>query len=349
MLADGLDYVIGVDTHRDEHVVAVLTAAAGAVVAGKAVRANGRGYRETLRFAECHAAGRRAWAIEGTGSYGAGLARYLAEHGETVLEVSRTPQAERRLRGKDDSLDAVRTARAALASDTLALPRAGERREALRLLLVARRSAVDVRREALAQLRGVIVTAPDRLREELRGLPVGRLLERCSRLRRSSSGSADELATRLVLRSLARRIEAATLEAAELEHAILAHVRALAPRLLDEPGVGPIVAAQLLVAWSHQGRVRSEAAFARLAGVAPIPASSGQTTRHRLSRGGDRQLNRALHTIVLHRRQHDAATKAYIARRIAEGKSRRDATRLLKRYLARHLYRLLQQQEPQMT
>jgi transposase len=152
-----------------------------------------------------------------------------------------------------------------------------------------------------------------------------------------------------VLRSLAHRIQAATVEAAELEQEILAHVRALAPQLLGEPGVGPIVAAQLIVAWSHHGRVRSEAAFARLAGVAPVPASSGQTVRHRLSRGGDRQLNRALHTIALHRRQHDATTKDYIARRIAEGKTRRDATRLLKRYLARHLYRLLQQQEPQMT
>jgi transposase len=266
-----------------------------------------------------------------------------------VLEVSRTARTERRLRGKDDALDAARTARAALASETLALPRSGERREALRLLLVARRSAVDVRREALGQLRGVIVTAPDRLREDLRQLPTGRLLERCSRLRRSGSASADELATRLVLRSLARRIQAATVEAGELEREILAHVRALAPRLLDEPGVGPIVAGQLLVAWSHHGRLRSEAAFARLAGVAPIPASSGQTTRHRLSRGGDRQLNRALHTIVLHRRQHDPQTKHYTAQRIAEGKTKRDATRLLKRYLARHLYRLLQQQKPQMA
>ena len=249
---------------------------------------------------------------------------------------------------RDDSLDAARTARAALASETLALPRSGERREALRLLLITRRSAVDVRREALGQLRGVIVTAPDRLRQELRGLPLGRLLERCSRLRRSSAMSADEVATRLVLRSLGRRIQAATVEADELEQEILGHVRALAPRLLDEPGVGPIVAAQLIVAWSHRGRLRSEAAFARLAGVAPIPASSGQTTRHRLSRGGDRQLNRALHTVVLHRRQHDPATQAYIERRVAEGKSRRDATRLLKRYLARNLYRLLQQ-EPLMT
>src|SRR5207248_870287 len=294
MLADELDYVLGVDTHRDEHVLAVVTAPAGAVIAGTTAAANVRGYRQLLRVAACHAPGRRAWAIEGTGSYGAGLARYLADRGETVLEVSRTPRSERRLRGKDDALDAVRTARAALASEALALPRNGERREALRLLLVARRSAVDVRREALGQLRGVIVTAPDRLREELRVLPTGGLLERCSRLRRSSGAGADELATRLVLRSLARRIEAATAEAAELEREILAHVRALAPALLDEPGVGPIVAAQLLVAWSHRGRLRSEAAFARLAGVAPVPASSGQTVRHRLSRGGDRQLNRAL-------------------------------------------------------
>jgi len=346
MVADELDYVIGVDTHLDEHVLAIIAAPSGAVVARRSIQASARGYAAALRFAAAEANGARVWAIEGTGSYGAGLARFLAGRKETVLEISRTPRAERRLRGKDDSLDATRTARAALASEALALPRSGERREALRLLLVARRSAVDVRREALGQLRGVIVTAPDKLREELRGVPVGRLLERCSRLRRSRSAGADELATRLVLRSLARRIEAATLEAAVLERELLGHVRALAPQLLDEPGVGPIVAAQLIVAWSHRGRLRSEAAFARLAGVAPVPASSGKTTRHRLSRGGDRQLNRALHTVVLHRRQHDPATRDYIARRIAEGKSRRDATRLLKRYLARHLYRLLQNQEP---
>jgi transposase len=349
MLADELDYVVGVDTHLDEHVLAVVAAATGAVVARLAVRTNPRGYSAALRFAEEAGDGARLWAIEGTGSYGAGLARYLAGRDETVLEIGRTPRPERRLRGKDDSLDAARIARAALASETLALPRSGERREALRLLLIARRSAVDVRREALGQLRGVIVTAPDQLREELRGLPLGRLLERCSRLRRSRSAGADELATRLVLRSLARRIEAATLEAAELERELLGHVQALAPRLLDEPGVGPIVAAQLIVAWSHHGRLRSEAAFARLAGVAPVPASSGQTVRHRLSRGGDRQLNRALHTIVLHRRQHDTATQDYIARRIADGKSRRDATRLLKRYLARRLYRLLQNEMPLTT
>ncbi|HVP75543.1 MAG TPA: transposase [Gaiellaceae bacterium] len=181
MLADELDYVLGVDTHRDEHVLAVVTAPAGAVVAGSAAPASACGYRELLRVAERHAPGRRAWAIEGTGSYGAGLGRFLASHGERVLEVSRTPRGERRLRGKSDALDAVNTARAALASDTLALPRSGERREAVRLLLVARRSAVDVRREALTQLRAVIVTAPEPLRQELRRLSEGKLLDRCSR------------------------------------------------------------------------------------------------------------------------------------------------------------------------
>jgi transposase len=298
MVAELVDYVVGVDTHRDEHTLALVEAASGAVVAERTVSTDGRGYAQALRFAQEQAQGARAWALGGAGHYGAGLARYLSKRGETVLEVGRSARSERRLRGKDDRLDAVRAARSALSNELLPWPRSGERREALRLLLVARRSAVDVRREALVQVRSVIVTAPDQLREQLRGLPVGRLLERCRRLRRSRSAAPDELATRLVLRSLARRIEAATFEAVELEREILALVRALAPQLLEEPGVGPIVAAQLLVAWSHRGRLRSQAAFARLAGVAPLPASSGQTRRHRLSRGGDRQLNRAPHTIV---------------------------------------------------
>ena len=278
-----------------------------------------------------------------------GSTRYLGDRGETVLEVGRQARTERRLRGKDDPLDAIRAARTGLAAETLTLPRAGQRQEALRVLLLSRRSAVDVRRVALVQLRSVIVTAPEQLRDELRRLPVTKLIQRCSRFRRSGSRTPDELAIVLALRSLARRIEAATAEADELEREILEHVRALVPELLDEPGVGPIVAAQLIVTWSHKDRVRSEAAFARLAGVAPLPASSGQTIRHRLSRGGDRQLNRALHTVILHRRQHDPATRDYITRRIAEGKSKRDATRILKRYLARHLYRVMQKATPLTT
>ena len=170
MLADQVDYVVGVDTHRDEHVLAVVVASTGAVVAQRSVATTSRGYGQALRFAAEHAAGRRVWAVEGAGHYGAGLARHLSGRGETVLEAGRSPRNERRLQGKDDGLDAIRAARTVLSSETLALPRAGQRREALRLLMVARRSAVDVRREALVQLRSVIVTAPDELRQELRGL-----------------------------------------------------------------------------------------------------------------------------------------------------------------------------------
>jgi transposase len=349
MLADELDYLVGVDTHRDQHAVAIVDAHTSAVIAQTTTAASARGYADAVRFADRHAAGDRLWAIEGAGHYGAGLARHLQRQGEQVHEVDHTSRGERRLHGKDDQLDAVRAARSTLAHEYRARPRAGEHQEALRLLLLARRTAVETRKVALVQLRSVIVTAPDELRDQLRRLPLGELLNRCSHFGRSSSRTPSQLATILVLRSLARRIQAATSEADLLEREILNHVRELVPELLDEPGVGPIVAAQLIVTWSHRDRIDSEACFARLAGVAPLPASSGHTTRHRLSRGGDRQLNRALHTIILHRRQHDPATRDYIARRIAEGKSSRDATRLLKRYLARHLYRIMQNSTPLTT
>jgi transposase len=168
MLADEVDYVVGVDTHRDRHALAVVAAPTGAVVAQLSVPTDARGYSEALRFAECYAAGVRLWAVEGAGHYGAGLARHLADLGETVLESGRPARGERRLRGKDDSLDAIRAARSTLGGETRTLPRAGQRQEALRLLLLARRSAVDVRRLALVQLRSVIVTAPAGLRDELR-------------------------------------------------------------------------------------------------------------------------------------------------------------------------------------
>lgn len=159
MVAELVDYVVGVDTHRDEHTLALVEAATGAVLAVRTVSADNDGYVEALRFASRQAEAARLWAVAGAGHYGAGLARYLSEQGETVLEVGRSPRSERRLRGKDDQLDAVRVARAALTSEPLPLPRSGERREALRLLVVARSSAVDVRREAFTQLRSVIVTA----------------------------------------------------------------------------------------------------------------------------------------------------------------------------------------------
>src|SRR5205809_3652847 len=210
MLADEVDYVIGVDTHRDQHTLAVVAAPTGGVLAQTVLRANGRGYAPALGYAEGHAGGVRAWAIEGAGHYGSGLTRFLRDRGETVLEAGRQARTERRLHGKDDPLDAIRAARTGLAAEALTLPRSGQRQEALRLLLLTRRSPVDVRRVALVQLRSVIVTAPQHLREELRRLSVTQLIRRCSRFRRSGSRAPDELAVVPTLRSLARRIEDAT-------------------------------------------------------------------------------------------------------------------------------------------
>ncbi len=339
MLADELDYVIGVDSHRDRHAFAVL-AAAGVVEAEYALPASGDGYAEALARAGVHAPGRRVWAIEGTGCYGAGLARFLAGRGERILEVERPKRSGSRGRLKSDPLDALRAARAVLAGEQLARPRVGERRESLRALLTGREGAVAARRAALCQLRSLIVLSPEPLRARLRPLTRTALLRRCAALQPNQRGEID--GQLLALRACARRVLTLDQEAAELEQAIHAHVRELAPSLLDQRGIGAITAAQLLISWSHPGRIRSEAAFAHLAGAAPIPASSGNTNRHRLDRGGDRQLNRALHTIILSRRKHDPATIAYIQRRQHDGKTTREAIRCLKRYLARNLYRHLE-------
>jgi transposase len=339
MLTDQLDYVLGVDSHRDRHAIGVL-AASGELLAEQELAADAAGYRAALMLAERAAPGRRVWAIEGTGCYGAGLARFLVSQGERVLEVERPTRTGSRGRLKSDPLDAVRAARLLLAGQPLAQPRLGEQRDALRALLTTREGAVAVRRAGLCQLRALLVLLPEPLRGHLRGLTRGQLLSRCASLHpRPERADSGQL---LALRALARRIRAADQEAAELERAISRQVQQLAPTLLEQTGIGPITAAQLMISWSHPGRIRSEAAFARLAGAAPIPASSGKTTRHRLDRGGDRQLNRALHTIILARRKHDQQTIAYIKRRQHEGKSLREATRCLKRYLARNLYRHLE-------
>lgn len=340
MLADELDYVIGVDTHRDTHALAVVAAASGGVVLVEpALSACPDGYRRLLALARAHAEGARAFAVEGSGSYGAGLARFLAERGERVLEVERPTRARLR-RGKSDTLDAVRAARGVLGDDKPAQPRAGGQRAALQALLRTREGALRARRAALCQLRALIVSAPFELREELRTLTPARLLKRCTNLR--AGRSLEQRGTRLALRLLARRIHMLTAEERALKREITVLVEQLAPRLLAERGIGPISAAQVIVAWSHPGRLHSEAAFARHAGAPPIPASSGQTIRHRLDRGGDRQLNRALHTIIINRRRNHQATIAYIERRQSEGKTIREAIRCLKRFLARQLFRLLE-------
>jgi transposase len=341
MLADELDYVVGVDPHRDTHALAIVHAATGAAVFPAQVAASERGYVEALGLAEREAPGRRAWAIEGAGSYGAGLARFLAGRGEWVLEVGRT-RRERRSHSKTDALDALRAARSVLGAGRLASPRAAGQREALRALMVARAGALAAKKAGLCQLRALIVTCPEPLRSELRARTRARLLRRLALVRPDRHQDAELRGTLVALRALARRVQALTAEERELKREIQALVARLAPTLLHEPGVGPVAAAQVLLSWSHHGRFRSDAAFARLAGAAPIAASSGLTIRHRLDPGGDRQLNRALHTILVSRRKHDPATIAYIERRRAEGKTVREAIRCLKRYLARSLFRQLE-------
>ncbi len=195
---------------------------------------------------------------------------------------------------------------------------------------------------AIGLLKGLIVSAPAQLRDQLRRHSTDEQIARCARLRTSAGQSVEHRATVTAIRAAARRTLALEAEANELETQIELLVRDVAPQLVAERGVGPITAAQVLNAYSHQGRFRSEAAFASLGGAAPIPASSGLTMRYRLNRGGDRQLNRALHTVVLSRLTHDPDTRAYAARRAAEGKSAREIKRCLKRYLARRLYRLLE-------
>jgi transposase len=342
MLADQVDHIIGVDTHKDSHTIAVVSPA-GAVIAHRTVPADTIGHLDGYRFAVEQAPGRRVWAIEGTGSYGAGLTAYLLEQGEGVAEIDRPVRPARRNGAKTDDLDAVRAAREALGREHLAQPRRRGDREAIRVLLTTRHSAMGARTRAINHLKALVVNAPERLREQLRALATDQLLARCARLRSHPTQPIEHRATIIGLRRTAQRALALQAEADDLQAELDGLVDRLAPGLLAEPGVGVICAAQLLTAWSHPGRLRSEAAFAMLGGAAPIEASSGKVVRHRLNRSGDRQLNRALHTIVLSRMTHHAQTRAYVARRTAEGKTPREIKRCLKRYVAREIFAVLNQ------
>ncbi|HWO51387.1 MAG TPA: IS110 family transposase [Ornithinibacter sp.] len=342
-LAEFADVVIGVDTHVDTHSAAVVDARTGAVLEELTVATTPAGYQELVDLANAHSPA-RVWAIEGTGSHGAGLTRYLRRGPEVIVELDRPERATRRHGAKSDPLDAVRAAREAMARPVLGTPREGDGdRQALSVLLAARRSAVDGARVAQQQLFSLIIAAPEVLRDKFRGATSAQRLPVAARLRVAAAWDTHTTTTASVLKTLARRAQALTAEANTLEKEIRRIVKAWRADLLDQFGVGPIVAATVLCAWSHPGRVRSEAAFAMLAGVAPIPANSGQvTTRYRLNRYGDRQLNRALHTIVLNRQRHQEPTKAYTAKRTAEGKNPREIRRCLKRYIVRDLYRLLE-------
>jgi transposase len=341
MLAEVVELVIGVDTHKDTHTAAVVTATTGAVVAQATVPATPAGYRQLLRLADQHD-GRRVWAIESTGGYGAGLTRFLQAQAEQVVELDRPKRAARRHGAKSDPLDAIRAARETLGREQLAQPRAAGQRAALSVRLTTRRSAVQATTDAQRQLHALVVAAPDTLRSRLRGLTTAGLVSTCARLRQRTDGDAETAATVASLRALARRIQLLDAEVADHTRAISALVRTWRPDLLTRRGVGPIVAAIVLCAWSHPGRCPSDAAFAMLGGAAPIPASSGQTVRVRLNRSGDRQLNQALHLVVLTRLRYDPATRAYAQRRRAEGKTNREIRRCLVRYVARQLYRLLE-------
>jgi transposase len=341
MLADTVDGVIGVDTHRDTLAAAAVTQVGG-VLAQTTTSANAAGYQHLLGFACSTVPGRRVWAVEGAGSFGAGLAVFLQQRGEHVLEVGRPKRPASRTGAKSDALDAVRAAREALGQEHLAIPRRRGQREALRVLLTTRRCATLARVAAIGQLKALIVGAPEALRAELRGRNTASQVHYCARLRARPTRSLEHQTTVRALRATAARIQFLQAEADQLQAELTTLVGAMAPWLLEVPGVGPLSAAQVLVSWSHAGRLRSEAAFAALAGTNPIPASSGQVTRYRLNRSGDRQLNRALHTILLVRLRIDPDTRAYVARRTAEGKSRRDAKRCLRRVIARQLFRLLE-------
>lgn len=341
-LREVVDVVIGVDTHVHTHSAAVVDARTGGVLDEITVEASAEGYARLVEFADAHAI-LRAWAIEGTGGHGAGLARHLANREEIVIELDRPQRAQRRNGAKSDPLDAIRAAREALARPRLGTPRSSGDRQALSVLLAARRSAVESAADAQRQLFSLVIAAPEPIRERFRDQKLPAMLKTAASLRSHTSWDVETTTTVGVLRSLARRVRALSEEAAKHKKAIMRIVRSWRPDLLEQLGVGPIVAATVLCAWSHPGRIHSEAAFAMLAGAAPIPANSGQvTTRYRLNRYGDRQLNRALHTIVLSRVRYDQATRDYVARRTNEGKTKREIKRCLKRYIARDLYRILE-------
>jgi transposase len=331
----------GVDTHLDVHVAAALDPL-GTLLGTERFDTDPAGYKALLTWLEDFGPLSKV-GVEGTGSYGAGLARYLRRADVAVIEVDRPNRAERRRSGKSDPLDAVEAARAALGGRAQSISKTKDGAiEAIRVLVVAKRSARGARIRALVQMRHLVITAPDQLRSRLKGLSVCALVREAARLRPSRPGDVVMAAHKAALCSLARRIQGLEDELAELDKRIEALVEAAAPELLARFGVGPDTAAALLVsAGDNPERLHSEAAWAHLCGVAPIPASSGKSNRHRLDRGGDRQANSALWRIVMVRIAHDPATTAYFERKVKEGRSTRDVIRLLKRYVARELYRYL--------
>lgn len=341
MIADMCDVVIGVDTHKSTHTYAVIGAATGQLIEVFSQSADGPGYLGAVKMVEMVAPDARClWAIEGTQSYGAGLTRHLAGRSEQVAEVDHPHKRPRTTRGKSDPIDAVGAARAILERGQLAIPRGFGTRDELRMLMIARDDAVEAYTNTLRRLRSLIVTAPQPLRDRLDIRGAAPLVAAVLSLRLPRKDPECQTAV-VALRSLAGRAKAASADGKVLHTQIAALVKAICPELLSQPGVGPISAAQILISIAHPKRLRSAACFRRLAGVAPIPASSGMSTRHRLDRGGDRKLNSALYTVAITRMRCHDETCAYIEKRRREGKSSREARRALTSHIARGLYRLV--------
>jgi transposase len=330
----------GVDTHLDVHVAAALDEIGG-LLGTASFRADAAGYRQLLGwlrgFGDVVKVG-----VEGTGSYGAGLSRRLHAEGVSVVEVDRPNRRKRRRTGKTDTLDAINAARAAQSGEAAgaAKTRTGNV-ESIRVLRVARGSARAARTQALNQMRSLVCTAPEDLRDRLRDLPIVALVQVCAGLR-PGADTAVSTATKLALRILGRRVLELESEIDLLDATLRPLVTATAPALVAAYGVGPDTAGALLVAaGDNPERLRTEACFARLCGVSPIEASSGKVTRHRLHRGGDRQANSALWRIVITRMSNHSETRTYVERRDTEGRSKKEIIRCLKRYTARELFALL--------
>jgi transposase len=334
------EVVLGVDTHKDVHVAAVIDIH-GVLLGSHSFATTGQGYDEMLSWANSLGRVHRA-GVEGTHSYGAALTRALLAAGVQVLEVNQPDKAHRRRRGKTDTIDAEAAARAVLSGRATATAKAGDGQvEMIRLFKLTKASATKSRSQAINQLKAVLVGADPALRESLTGLSNPKLIRRCATLNAGTPTDAESAAA-YTLQLLAHRIIGLTREIDDLNAHITAVIDAHNPELLQRYGVGPDTAAALLLAvGDNPQRLTSEASFAALCGVSPIEMSSGKTQRRRLNRGGDRQANSALYTIVIARLRWDARTRGYVDRRVCEGKTRREAIRCLKRYVARELYQLI--------
>ena len=336
--------VIGADTHLDTIYLAVITDA-GKPVADAEFPTSPTGYDGALRWAQSFGS-IQITGVEGTSSYGAGLTRVLQAAGIEVAEVSRPDRAARRRQGKSDPLDAYAAARAALAGGRVAVPK-DEHTTALRALLAARRSAVKACTAASNQLHALLVTGPAELRERYRRHSTTALVKALARCRPTAHRDATTVVVLMAAKALAQRVEFLEHQDRDLTAQLEALVGQINPALRAAYGVGPDTAAQLLAtAGTNPHRLRNEASFAALCGAAPVPASSGKITRHRLSRGGDRAANRALHRIALVRMSNHPQTRDYVQRQGANGRTKKDILRLLKRAIAREVFRLLTRPGP---